>query len=136
MPSAAELLPLLHRAREEVPGIELFDAHTHLGANDPDGYHCTRAELVELLDQADARGVVFPMHEPDGYPPPTTWCSPRPRPPDRLLVPFCRLDPQRGSARRGRALPRGGRARDQAPPPRRGLRARPSGAPGGVRARG
>ena len=63
-----QLLSLLDRAREEVPGgVEIFDAHTHLGANDPDGFHCTGPELVDLLGRAGARGVVFPMHEPDGY---------------------------------------------------------------------
>ena len=93
MPSAAELLPLLDRARDEVPGIELFDAHTHLGANDPDGYHCTRAELVELLDQADARAVVFPMHEPDGYSAANDMVLAEAEASGSLLVPFSRLDP-------------------------------------------
>ena len=55
---------------EQVPGLELFDAHTHLGQNDPDGMSQTPDQLVENLRAADARGAfVFPMHEPDGYPP-------------------------------------------------------------------
>ena len=93
MPSAAELLPLLDRARDEVPGVELFDAHTHLGANDPDGFHCTRAELVELLERADARAVVFPMHEPDGYSAANDMVLAEAEASGSLLVPFSRLDP-------------------------------------------
>ena len=53
---------------EQVPGIELFDAHTHLGQNDPDGMKQTGAELTAALEVAGARGAfVFPFHEPDGY---------------------------------------------------------------------
>ncbi len=55
---------------EQVPGLELFDAHTHLGQNDPDGMKQTPAELLDTLNTSRARGAfVFPMHEPDGYPP-------------------------------------------------------------------
>jgi hypothetical protein len=45
-----------------------FDAHTHIGANDPDGFKQTPAELMDVLSRVDARAAVFPMHEPDGYP--------------------------------------------------------------------
>ena len=61
------MLPWLDRLREEVPGIEPLDAHTHIGFNDPDGYSCTCAELTASLERIDARAFVFPMHEPDGY---------------------------------------------------------------------
>ena len=50
MTSTDQLLSLLDSARGQVPGIELFDAHTHLGANDPDEFHCTRTELTDLLE--------------------------------------------------------------------------------------
>jgi hypothetical protein len=53
---------------EQVPGIELFDAHTHLGFNDPDGMKQSGEELVSSLQTAGARGAfTFPFHEPDGY---------------------------------------------------------------------
>ena len=91
-------------------GVEIFDAHTHIGANDPDGFRCT-ARAARRARAAGARGVVFPMHEPDGYPPAN----------DRVIEeaerartagwsPFCRLDPADDAAGRGRALP-GRRAR-------------------------
>ena len=93
MQSDPALLSLLHRARDEVPGVEVFDAHTHLGHNDPDGFHCTGAELLELLGRADARGVVFPMHEPDGYASANDMVIAESEASDGRLVPFCRLDP-------------------------------------------
>jgi pimeloyl-ACP methyl ester carboxylesterase len=35
-----------------VPGIELFDAHTHTGSNDPDGNSCSAERLLDGLDEA------------------------------------------------------------------------------------
>ena len=32
---------------DQVPGVELFDAHTHLGQNDPDGMKQTAEELLD-----------------------------------------------------------------------------------------
>ena len=93
MPSTDQLLSLLDAARAEVPGIELFDAHTHLGSNDPDEFRCTRRELTELLERAGAHAVVFPMHEPDGYPPANDMVLAEAEASGSLLVPFCRLDP-------------------------------------------
>ena len=80
--------------REAVPGIELFDAHTHLGQNDPDEFKCTREELTGALAAVDARAVVFPMHEPDGYPPANDMVIEQAARSGGRLVPFCRLDPR------------------------------------------
>jgi uncharacterized protein len=45
-----------------------FDAHTHIGHNDPDGRKATADEIVGALDAAGhQRALVFAMHEPDGY---------------------------------------------------------------------
>jgi uncharacterized protein len=79
--------------REEVPGAELLDVHTHIGSNDPDEYRCSREELVEALDRIDARAVVFPMHEPDGYPPANDMVIAEAEASDGHLFPFIRLDP-------------------------------------------
>ncbi|HEY2770128.1 MAG TPA: amidohydrolase family protein [Solirubrobacteraceae bacterium] len=79
---------------EQVPGIELFDAHTHLGQNDPDGMSETPEELLAVLEQAGARGAfVFPMHEPGGYPPANDAVLAAAAGSDGVLVPFCRVDP-------------------------------------------
>ena len=61
------LRPWFDRLAEEVPGLALFDAHTHVGANDPDGFRQTIDELLAVLAPVDSRALVFPMHEPDGY---------------------------------------------------------------------
>jgi uncharacterized protein len=88
------ILPWLERLREEVPGVEPLDAHTHLGSNDPDGYRCTRQELVEALEHLDGRAIVFPMQEPDGYPAANDMVLEEAAAADGRLFPFCRLDPQ------------------------------------------
>jgi predicted TIM-barrel fold metal-dependent hydrolase len=80
---------------EQVPDLELFDAHTHLGQNDPDGMKQTPEELIAALQAAGARGAfTFPFHEPDGYPGANDAVLVAAREaPDGLLVPFCRVNP-------------------------------------------
>jgi uncharacterized protein len=87
------LLPWLERLRDDVPGVELLDAHTHIGSNDPDEYRCSRQELVEKLERIDARAIVFPMHEPDGYPAANDMVIAEAEASGGRLFPFCRLDP-------------------------------------------
>jgi len=82
--------------RSEVPeGVNLFDAHTHLG-DDIDGMHGSYEELVGMLDRYGfARAFVFCLDEPDRDP---AFCVPN----DRTLahanrsggrlIPFVRLD--------------------------------------------
>jgi len=88
-------LPFLERVREQLPGLGLVDAHTHIGANDPDGYRCSREELVEALERADARAAVFPMHEPGGYPRANDIVLDQAEASGGRLAAFCRLDPER-----------------------------------------
>ncbi|HEY1277301.1 MAG TPA: amidohydrolase family protein [Thermoleophilaceae bacterium] len=92
--AATLILPWLELLRREIPGVELFDVHTHIGRNDPDGYRCEPEELIEALEEVDARGVVFPMHEPDGYPPANDEVLRAAAASGGRLVPFCRLDPE------------------------------------------
>src|SRR5579875_2667780 len=107
----ATLAPWLASIRELVPGIELFDAHTHVGFNDPDGMRQSPEELIVALRAANARGCfVFPMHEPDGYPPANDFVIDVAASSDGLLVPFCRVKPGDGAlAEARRALDRGAR---------------------------
>jgi uncharacterized protein len=104
------MLPWLDRLREEVPGIEALDAHTHIGFNDPDGYSCTCAELTASLERTDARAFVFPMHEPDGYSAANDMVIDEAERCEGRLFPFARLDPHDDAlAEAERALARGAR---------------------------
>ena len=76
-------------------GVEIFDVHTHVGQNDPDGFSCTPEDLIEALEGGDARAAVFAMHEPDGYPPANDFVIEAARASGGRLVPFGRLDPAR-----------------------------------------
>jgi uncharacterized protein len=91
--------PWVELTRQQIPGIELFDAHTHLGQNDPDGMSQTPEQLLGQLRTADARGAfVFPMHEPDGYPAANDMVIEAARDSGGLLTPFCRVSPNGGDA--------------------------------------
>ena len=74
--------------------IGLYDVHTHIGQNDPDGFKQTPEELMEVMERADARAVVFPMHEPDGYPGPNDVAIAAAAGSDGRLSAFCRIDPE------------------------------------------
>jgi predicted TIM-barrel fold metal-dependent hydrolase len=87
------ILPFLERLREELPELQLFDVHTHIGSNDPDGFSCHADELVPALERAGARAAVFPMHEPDGYRAANDTVIAEAAASGGRLVPFCRLDP-------------------------------------------
>jgi uncharacterized protein len=93
MVSDGGLLPWYESLREAVPVDEVFDAHTHLGQNDPDGYKCTREQLVAALESVDASAFVFPMQEPDGYPPANDMVIAAAAASGGRLFPLCRLDP-------------------------------------------
>jgi uncharacterized protein len=61
------LVPWLDVLREEVPELEVYDAHTHVGTHDPSGFSATPDELLHSLALCDGRALVFPLTEPDGY---------------------------------------------------------------------
>ena len=77
-----------------LPPLTLFDAHTHIGVNDPDGFKCTTRELLETLAPTGSRAVVFPMHEPDGYPQANDHVLEAAAGSGGRLVAFCRVDPR------------------------------------------
>ena len=62
--------PLYEAARAALlpGGVPIFDAHSHIGHNDPDGFTATPEQIVAGLDRAGhARALTFAFHEPDGY---------------------------------------------------------------------
>jgi predicted TIM-barrel fold metal-dependent hydrolase len=92
------LSPWTEIVTDQVPGLELFDAHTHVGFNDPDGMKQSPEELVAGLERASARGAfMFPFHEPDGYPAANDVVIAAAGEHDGLLVPFCRVNPHNGA---------------------------------------
>ena len=102
------MVPWFELLQNEVGGLEPLDAHTHIGANDPDGYRCTRQQLVGSLERIDARAFVFPMHEPDGYSAANDMVIEEAGASEGRLFPFCRLDPHGDAlAEAERALDRG-----------------------------
>jgi hypothetical protein len=112
VPDIFELVrPWTEVVLDQVPGLELFDAHTHLGYNDPDGMSQRPEELLAGLERAHARGAfVFPMHEPDGYTAANDAVVEAAAASEGLLVPFCRVNPHDDAvAEAERALARGAR---------------------------
>jgi predicted TIM-barrel fold metal-dependent hydrolase len=90
--------------------LPLFDAHTHIGANDPDGFRQTKEQLLASLDRAGARAAVFPMHEPDGYRAANDEVIAAAAESGGRLVGFCRVNPHDGAvAEATRALDAGAR---------------------------
>src|SRR3954462_3606598 len=79
-----------------LPPFSSFDAHTHTGSNDPDGFRCSPEELLKALGEIGARAAGVTMHEPDGSPPANDRVLAETAASDGVLVPFCRLDPHVG----------------------------------------
>jgi predicted TIM-barrel fold metal-dependent hydrolase len=98
----AELREILRGWKEvvvaQVPDLELFDAHTHLGQNDPDGMSQRPDELLSGIADSGAKGAfVFPMHEPDGYSAANDMVLEAASTSEAGLVPFCRVNPDDGA---------------------------------------
>ena len=89
----AELEPWFAHAVGLVPGVQIFDAHMHVGQNDPDGFKATTPQIVHALELAAARGVIFPFHEPDGYADANAQVIADAAASEGRVVAFCRLDP-------------------------------------------
>src|SRR3954468_16381 len=100
------LRPWREAVLASLPPIASFDAHTHTGSNDPDGFRCSPEELLEGLELIGARAAVFTMHEPDGYPAANDRILEEARASGGVLVPFCRLDPRVGGAAAAREAER------------------------------
>jgi hypothetical protein len=95
--------PWYEHAREVLaPGAVLVDIHGHTGCNDPDGFTFSSEQLQATLEAAGARGVVMPMHEPDGYPPANDRVLAEAAASDGRLTAFCRLDPKRDAVAEAR----------------------------------
>ena len=79
---------------DRLPGVRIFDCHTHLGCADPDGSCFAADELRAALDVLDARVVVFPLAEPGSYRAANDRMLAVAEEAKGRLVPFCRVDPR------------------------------------------
>ena len=87
------LRPWLDAMVTEHRGVRIFDAHTHMGENDPSGFSATVAELDDSLLTCDGRAVVFPLAEPGGYEKANLRCASAAEASDGRLVAFARVTP-------------------------------------------
>ena len=94
----AEIRPWFDHAMSLVPDVAIFDAHMHVGQNDPDGFKANAHEILGALEMANARGVIFPFHEPDGYREANDQVIADVAASGGRLACFCRLDPRHEDA--------------------------------------
>jgi len=95
-PIEASLGELYRRHASRLPpGTEWFDAHTHTGFNDPDGFKASADQIVAGLDTAGhARALVFSSQEPDGYRAANDRVIAEAHESQGRLLALCRLDPR------------------------------------------
>jgi predicted TIM-barrel fold metal-dependent hydrolase len=84
------LAPLL----KDLPGLDVVDAHTHIGTDCEDGMVCEPAQLTTALDPLGARAVTFALHVEGGYARENDIVLDAASASRGRLVPFCRLNPQ------------------------------------------
>src|SRR3954454_15579908 len=93
MYAQANLMPWVEKLHEDVPGLDLYDAHVHLGLHDPAGLQATEDEALDAVEQVGSRALIFPLSEPAGYREPNRrMLELAPAHPDRFRA-LCRLDP-------------------------------------------
>jgi predicted TIM-barrel fold metal-dependent hydrolase len=93
------LRPLYLDGRAGLGDVRWFDAHTHIGHNDPDGRRATAEEIIGGLDAAGhQRALVFAMHEPGGYPPANDAVLAAGAASGGRLVPLARIAPNADGA--------------------------------------
>jgi predicted TIM-barrel fold metal-dependent hydrolase len=91
-------VPWLEQMAADAGGLEFFDAHTHIGRNDPDGFKQTPEQLLDGLAAVGARALVFPMHEPGGYRAANDEAIAAATASGGRLHAFCRVQPTDGDA--------------------------------------
>src|SRR3954468_18930110 len=77
--------------------LDFFDAHTHLGENDPDGRKATAEEIIGGRARAGPRrALIFARHEPAGYADANTAAIDAARASDGRLIALARINPHDG----------------------------------------
>lgn len=99
-----EIEPIEEEARRWLDALQaqtgplaLFDTHTHFGRNDPDEFRQEPEQLLATMQNAGARAITFPMHEPDGYRLANDEARGIEARTDGRIVHFCRVNPHDGA---------------------------------------
>jgi uncharacterized protein len=99
-----EIEPIEEEARRWLDALEaetgplaLFDTHTHFGRHDPDEFRQEPEQLIATMENAGAKAITFPMHEPDGYPAANDEARAIEAGADGRIVHFCRVNPHDGA---------------------------------------
>jgi uncharacterized protein len=93
MHAQEHLVPWVDALRGDIDGLQLHDAHVHVGLHDPSGYLATEDEVEAALGAVDSRALVFPLAEPDGYREANELMLAFAARHDGRLHALCRLDP-------------------------------------------
>lgn len=95
--AAADMLlkPWFSCLGQRLPGVRIFDCHTHLGL-DPDGSCQTADELRDALDVVEGRAVTFSLSEPGGYVDANDRVLAAAEASAGRIVAYCRVDPHAG----------------------------------------
>jgi uncharacterized protein len=67
MYSQSDLMPWVEALLDDVPGLEVFDVHVHIGLKDPAGLQAAEDEVLRALGEVSGRAVIFSLKDPDGY---------------------------------------------------------------------
>jgi predicted TIM-barrel fold metal-dependent hydrolase len=87
------LMPWVEMLHRDVDDLRLYDAHVHIGLEDPAGLLATAEQAIEALTAVDSRALIFPLKEPGGYREPNRrMLELAEAQPERLRA-LCRLDP-------------------------------------------
>jgi predicted TIM-barrel fold metal-dependent hydrolase len=79
--------------------VSVWDAHTHTGADDPDGFSNTPEELLAGLNAAEHAGaVIMSSADPQGYPAHNDRILEEAASSGGRLIPYLRVDPKEDSA--------------------------------------
>ena len=123
----ARARPWLDALLDEVGRLDLFDAHTHIGRNDPDGFRQEPEQLLAASAGAAPAASCSRCTSRTATAPPTTRSLAAAARRTAGSSPSAASSPRRRDARAGGApRARRGRARDQAAPARRAVHAWPS----------
>src|SRR5215210_3784218 len=86
-------MPWVEMLHRDVDDLCLYDAHVHIGLEDPAGLLATAEQAIKALEAVDSRALIFPLKEPRGYREPNRRMLELVEAHPERLRALCRLDP-------------------------------------------